>query len=53
MARREPVQDGEKEVRLVKKWFVLGSAAAVTAVCVALLTSKDDVRRSWRKRNKK
>ncbi len=26
-------------------WFVVGSAAAVAAVCVALLAGKDDIRR--------
>jgi hypothetical protein len=38
-----------KEVGTVKTRFVL--AAAVTAVCVALLAGKDDVRRFWRMRN--
>jgi hypothetical protein len=33
----------------VKTRFVL--AAAVTAVCVALLAGKDDIRRFWRMRN--
>ena len=26
-------------------WFVVGSAATVAAVCVALLAGKDDIRR--------
>lgn len=26
-------------------WFVVGSAAVVAAVCVALLAGKDDIRR--------
>jgi hypothetical protein len=29
----------------VKTWFVVGSAAAVTAVGVALLAGMDDIRR--------
>jgi hypothetical protein len=36
---------GFKEVELVKTWFVVGSAAAVTAVGVALLAGMDDIRR--------
>ena len=32
-------------------WFVVGSAAAVAAVCVALLAGKDDIRRFWQMRN--
>ena len=35
----------------MKKWFALGSAAAVTAVGVALLAGKDDIRRFLRMRN--
>jgi hypothetical protein len=34
-----------KEVEPVKTWFVVGSAAAVTAVGVALLAGKGDIRR--------
>jgi hypothetical protein len=41
---RSPAHQRE-EVREVKKWFVLVSAAAATAVCVALLAGKDDIRR--------
>jgi hypothetical protein len=37
-----------KEVGPVKKPFILASAAAVAAVCVALLAGKDDIRRFWR-----
>jgi hypothetical protein len=37
-------------VELVKTWFIVGSAA-VTAVGVALLAGKDDIRRFWRMRN--
>ena len=32
-------------------WFVVGSAAAVAAVCVTLLAGKDDIRRFWQIRN--
>ena len=32
-------------------WFVVGSAAVVTAVCVALLAGKDDIHRFWQMRN--
>ena len=32
-------------------WFVVGSAAAVTAVAVALLAGKDDIRRFWQIHN--
>jgi hypothetical protein len=35
----------------VKKCFVLTSAAMVTAVGVALLAGKDDIRRFWRMHN--
>ena len=35
----------------MKKWFALGSAVAVTAVGVALLAGKDDIRRIWQMRN--
>jgi hypothetical protein len=35
----------------VKKWFALGSAAAVAAVGVALLAGKDDIRRFRQMRN--
>jgi hypothetical protein len=35
----------------VKTWFAVGSAAAVTAVCVALLAGKDDIRRFWQMHN--
>ena len=35
----------------MKKWIALGSAAAVTAVGVALLAGKDDIRRFWQMRN--
>jgi hypothetical protein len=35
----------------VKTWFVMGSAAAVAAVCVALLAGKDDIRRFWQIHN--
>ena len=35
----------------MKTWFVLGSAAAVTAVGAALLAGKDDIRRFWKMRN--
>jgi len=38
-------------VRLVKKCFVLASAVAATAVGVALLAGKDDIRRFWRMHN--
>ena len=31
----------------VKTWLMLGSATAVTAVGVALLAGKDDIRRFW------
>ena len=34
-----------EEVELVKTWFVVGSAAAVTAVGVALPVGMDDIRR--------
>lgn len=40
-----------KEVVTVKKWFALGSLAAVTAVGVALLAGKDDIRRFLQMRN--
>jgi len=40
-----------KEVKQVKTWFVLGSAAAVAAVAVALLAGKDDIRRFRQMRN--
>jgi hypothetical protein len=36
---------------MVKKLTVLASAAAVAAVCVALLAGKDDIRRFLRMRN--
>ena len=32
-------------------WLVVGSAAVVTAVCVALLAGKDDICRFWQIRN--
>ncbi len=35
----------------MKKWFALGSLAAVTAVGVALLAGKDDIRRFLQMRN--
>jgi hypothetical protein len=35
----------------VNTWFVVGSAAVVTAVCAALLASKDDIRRFWQMHN--
>jgi hypothetical protein len=35
----------------MKKWVVLASATAGTAVCVALLSAKDDIRRYWVIRN--
>jgi len=35
----------------VNTWLVVGSAAAVAAVCVALLAGKDDIRRFWQIRN--
>jgi hypothetical protein len=35
----------------VNTWFVVGSAAVVTAVCVALLAGKDDIRRFRRIHN--
>ena len=35
----------------VNTWFVVGSAAAVAAVCVALLAGKDDIRRFRQMRN--
>jgi hypothetical protein len=38
-------------VRLVKKCFVLGSAVAATAVGVALLAGRNDIRRFWRMHN--
>jgi len=38
-------------VGTVKKWFALGSAAAVAAVGVALLAGKDDIRRFWQMRS--
>jgi hypothetical protein len=34
-------------VEPVKTWFIAGSAAALTAVGVALLAGKDDIRRLW------
>ena len=34
----------------MKTWFVVGSAAAVTAVAAALLVGKDDIRRFWKMR---
>jgi hypothetical protein len=40
-----------KEVEPVKTWFVLGTAAAATAVGVALLAGKDDIRRFWQMHN--
>lgn len=43
-------RDRLKEVELVKTWFVVGSAAAVTAVGVALLAGIDDIRRFRRMR---
>jgi hypothetical protein len=39
-----------EEMLTVKKWFVVMSAGAVTAVCVALLAGKDDIRRFLRMR---
>jgi hypothetical protein len=39
------------EVEPMKTWFILGSAAVVTAVSVALLAGKDDIRRLWRMHN--
>jgi hypothetical protein len=38
-------------VEPVKTWFVMGAAAAVTAVGVALLAGKDDIRRFRQMRN--
>jgi hypothetical protein len=35
-------------VNLVKKCLVMASAVAATAVGVALLAGKDDIRRFWR-----
>ncbi len=35
----------------MKKWFVLASAGAVTAACVAVLAGKDDIRRFLKMRN--
>jgi hypothetical protein len=35
----------------VNTWFVVGSAAVVAAVCVALLAGKDDIRRFWQIHN--
>jgi hypothetical protein len=35
----------------VNTWFVMGSAAVVAAVCVALLAGKDDIRRFRQIRN--
>jgi hypothetical protein len=35
----------------VSTWFVVGSAAVVTVVGVALLAGKDDIRRFWRMHN--
>jgi hypothetical protein len=35
----------------VNTWFVVGSAAVVTAVCVALLAGKNDIRRFWQIHN--
>ena len=32
-------------------WVVVGAAAVVTAVAVALLAGKDDIRRFWQIRN--
>ena len=32
-------------------WFVVGSAAAAAAVCVALLAGKHDIRRFWQIHN--
>jgi hypothetical protein len=40
-----------KEVEPVKTWFVLGTAAAATAVGVVLLAGKDDIRRFWQMHN--
>jgi hypothetical protein len=42
-------QDRVKEVGPVKKRFAV--AVAVTAVCVAVLAGKDDIRRFWRMHN--
>lgn len=39
------------EVDLVKKCFVMTSAVAVTAVGVAMLAGKDDIRRFWKMHN--
>jgi len=35
----------------VNNWFVVGSAAVVAAVCLALLAGKDDIRRFWQIHN--
>lgn len=35
----------------MKKWLVVASATAGTAVCLALLAGKDDIRRFWTMRN--
>jgi len=34
-----------KKVRPVNTWVVVGSAAVVAAICVALLAGKNDIRR--------
>jgi hypothetical protein len=36
---------------VVKKWVLLATAAAGTAVCVAVLAGKDDIRRFRLMRN--
>lgn len=43
--------DYRQEVGPVNTWVVVGSAAVVTAVAVALLAGKDDIRRFWQIRN--
>ena len=42
---------GLREVGPVHTWLVVGSAAVIAAVGVALLAGKDDIRRFWQIRN--
>ena len=53
--RRGVVDQGHgprlEEVKPVKTWLMLGSAAAVTTVGLALLAGKGDIRRLWRMHN--
>jgi len=40
-----------QEVEPVNTWFVVGSAAVVAGVFVALLAGKNDIRRFWQIHN--